>query len=458
MTQKAFHHALKVDNDLCYGCTHCMTVCPTEAIRVRNGKAIIYEHKCIDCGMCFKVCPVQAIKVEQDDFSTIFNYKHRVALYPSTLPGQFDSEFSIKQIIACLHELGFTDVFEVEHGADFLVDDVKEYMKEHSDTKPLISSFCPAIVRLIQVKFPSLVQNIITRKPPLDVSALYYRKKLEDQGVDPKDIGIFYITPCAAKIAAVKSPVGEEHSSVDGVINIDLIYNRVLLLLKNHTPLDTEKIEEPTLRHTSIRWSLTNGEADRFDGRCLAIDEVHNAIDFLERLETDQITNVDFVEIRACDESCAGGILNVSNRFITVERMKKRARRHKEFLTQNPVQNPLLEYSDYLKEKCRVIEIEPRSMMKMDEDTNIALNKLEKAQKMLSYLPGIDCGVCGAPTCQALSEDIVQKNARLTDCVFMRSQMEDTGSLTHIKSIQIMKDIWGDYSINKVEEDLDNDK
>ena len=64
-------------------------------------------------------------------------------------------------------------------------------------------------------------------KAPLDITALYIRRKLEKDGWRPEDIGVFYVTPCAAKIAAVKSPVGEEKSSVDGVINMDSLYNRV---------------------------------------------------------------------------------------------------------------------------------------------------------------------------------------------------------------------------------------
>ena len=68
-----------------FGCTHCMTACPTGAIRVRDGKAKIYENRCIDCGVCLTACPAKAISVEQDDFQMIFNYKRRVALVPCVL-------------------------------------------------------------------------------------------------------------------------------------------------------------------------------------------------------------------------------------------------------------------------------------------------------------------------------------------------------------------------------------
>ncbi len=449
MKESVFHHALKVDTNICFGCTHCMTVCPTEAIRVREGKAFIFENKCIDCGMCFKSCPVKAINVEQDDFQTIFNYKHRIALFPSVLVGQFDNDTDPKQIMACLFELGFTDVYEVENGADYLVDDIKDYMNENTDIKPLISSYCPAIVRLIQVKFPSLVQHLIKRKQPLDVAAIYYRKKLEDKGIDPKEIGIFYITPCAAKIAAVKSPVGEERSSVDGVINMNFIFNKISLLLKNNKNINVSNIDDPKLHHRSIRWSLTNGEVDRFEGRCLAIDEVHNAIEFLEKLENDEITNIDFVEMRACDESCAGGILTIANRFIAVEKIKKRSKKQRENLLINPIDNPILQYKDYLRDKCIIHDIQPRSMMIMDEDINKALTKLEKVRRLMCYLPGTDCGLCGAPSCQSLSEDIVQHRAQLSDCIFVRTQMQNRGALSQDRTIQLMQKIWGENCLDK---------
>lgn len=242
----------------------------------------------------------------------------------------------------------------------------------------LISSYCPAIVRLIQVKFPSLVQHLIKRKQPLDIAAIYYRKKLEDAGVEPNDIGIFYITPCAAKIAAIKSPVGEEHSSIDGVINMNFIFNKISWILKNNKNLDFSDIEASKIHHRSIRWPLTNGEIDRFEGRCLAIDEVHNAIEFLEKLENDEVTDIDFVEIRACDESCAGGILTVINRFIAVEGIKKRSKRQRESLMINPVENPILDEREYLHNKCIIHDIQPRSMMAIDEDINKAISKLEK--------------------------------------------------------------------------------
>ena len=52
-----------VDSSKCIGCTICVQSkkCPTDAIEMKNGKAVIDPAKCIDCGICAKLCPVAAI-------------------------------------------------------------------------------------------------------------------------------------------------------------------------------------------------------------------------------------------------------------------------------------------------------------------------------------------------------------------------------------------------------------
>ena len=80
MGNETFYHALKIVAEVCTGCTHCMNVCPTAAIRIKNGKASLNEAACTDCGMCLKSCPRHAIIVEQDDFNQIFKFSYRIIL------------------------------------------------------------------------------------------------------------------------------------------------------------------------------------------------------------------------------------------------------------------------------------------------------------------------------------------------------------------------------------------
>ena len=64
-------HSVTLDVDKCKGCTTCLHNCPTKAIRVRNGKAVILQEKCIDCGECIRVCPHQAKSALTDKISSI---------------------------------------------------------------------------------------------------------------------------------------------------------------------------------------------------------------------------------------------------------------------------------------------------------------------------------------------------------------------------------------------------
>ncbi|MBQ1606540.1 MAG: 4Fe-4S binding protein, partial [Bacteroidales bacterium] len=228
-----FYHALRVDRNVCTGCTHCLRSCPTEAIRIRKGKAVIYNNKCIDCGECFKACPIHAIYIKQDDFELLDDYKYRIALVPATFIGQFPNDVKTSQIYACLKKIGFTHTYEVEHAVSFLNELYKQYMTEHEDVETFISPYCPAIVRLIQVRFPSLVRNIIHLAAPLDIASAVIRQRLVEAGIPSEDIGIFYVTPCAAKIAAVKSPAEGKKSFITGVINMDFLYNKVKLMLSS---------------------------------------------------------------------------------------------------------------------------------------------------------------------------------------------------------------------------------
>lgn len=446
MAEEKFHHALKILKDVCIGCSNCMRVCPTEALRVRNGKAVLYENRCIDCGECYKVCPVSAIIIEQDDFNDIFSYKRRVALVPSVLLGQFPTDISPNEVYNALLDLGFTDVFEVENSVEVLKHYANLYVADQENTKPVISSFCPAVVRLIQVKFPALVENLMLLKPPLELSAIYYRQKLLDEGVAPSETGIFYVTPCAAKIAAIKSPAGDDYSDVDGVINMDVIYNKVLRSIKQKAPEDRIEPHPCGFNPQSILWSITNGEANQIEGSSLAVDSLNNVIDFLERIENDEVSYVDFLEIRTCDEGCAGGVLNAGNRFLTVARLKNRVKVLSEAKA-DPItgMNECFEkYLPIFEKKISVEPVKPRNILKLDEDMSVAMRKVERIQRIMRYLPGIDCGSCGAPSCQALAEDIVRGDAAISHCIFIQRTMEQTRQLHPDHSFRIMERIWGE--------------
>ena len=83
-------HSVRLDADRCNGCTTCLKHCPTEAIRVRAGKASIDEARCIDCGECIRVCPQKAKRAVCSRPEDMERFRYRIALPAPALYGQFD--------------------------------------------------------------------------------------------------------------------------------------------------------------------------------------------------------------------------------------------------------------------------------------------------------------------------------------------------------------------------------
>ena len=159
-------HSVTLQSDLCKGCTHCIKRCPTEAIRVRNGKAVIRSERCIDCGECIRQCPYQAKRAIYDKLEKFKDYKYKIALPAPALYGQFDKVEDIDYIISGLYRCGFDAVFEVARAAELVSEYTRQYMHRKDLPKPIISSACPVVVRLISVRFPSRLSrtaNILTR-------------------------------------------------------------------------------------------------------------------------------------------------------------------------------------------------------------------------------------------------------------------------------------------------------
>lgn len=447
MEHNTYHKALEIQQDYCIGCSRCIKVCPTEALRVSGGKAMLYADWCIDCGRCFRVCPNRAIRVVDDDFDSIFSYKYRVLLVPAVFYAQFEKKVPASAVNDILGEMGFSEVCTVEQSVDTLVNEINSYVRK-AEEKPVISSFCPAVIRLIQVRFPSLLDHIMLLLPPLEVTAQYYVRRWQMKGGDPSELGVFYLTPCIAKIASVKSPVGGYESPLNGVINMDYVYNKVLYAFKNRKYPEGGHGKEAVndaISSKGLGWPLTGGEASLVDGRALSIDGMSNVIEFLEKLENGEIDEpIDYLELRGCDESCPGGILVQGNRFIVADTLRTEA------LSAADSHRLTDEYEQYCSAYIKMDAVEPRSMVKYDKDINVAIKKMEMAGMLRRILPDIDCGACGAPSCDALAADIVRDDASLNNCIFMQARFEKEGSLKVEEAVDLMEQVWGkDRFVNK---------
>ena len=411
-----FFHSVTLDKDKCLGCTNCIKRCPTEAIRVREGKAQIISERCIDCGECIRVCPHHAKKARYDHLSVLEGWKYKIAIPAPALFGQFNNLDDIDIVLTGLKQMGFDDVYEVSRGAELVSDATRKLMADGRLPKPVISSACPAVVRLIRVRFPDLCDHVLNLNAPMEVSAMMAKRAASERtGIPVEEIGAFFITPCPAKVTDIKMPIGTEGSWCDGAIAISEVFPR---LSHRMAKLETvEPIGQSGL--IGVSWAGSGGEsAALLNEKYLAADGIENVIRVLEELEDERIRELDFVELNACSGGCVGGVLCVENGYVA----KARLQRLRKYL---PVsQNHLDGGVPRDMEWTEPLEFAP--VLKLSQNLEEAMQMMEEIDVICEGLPGLDCGSCGAPSCRALAEDVVKGVARTSDCVFvMREQVKN---------------------------------
>ena len=419
-----YFHSVRLIASRCKGCVNCTKRCPTEAIRIRGGKAQIIESRCIDCGECIRRCSSHAKTAVTDSLADLARYKINIALPAPTLYAQFPLEFSIENILNGLLKLGFNEVFEVAKGAELLSRPIKDYLNHKDTKKPVISSACPAVVRLIQVKFPELIENLVPIDAPFEVAARVARAECTRKyHLNADEVGVWFITPCPAKMTACKQSLGSEKSNITGAIAISQIYGD---LLKALSQIDKKsKKNYSSASWAGISWAVAGGEtSDIEDVRKMVVHEINNVSSVLEQVSMGKLNDIDYIETLACAGGCIGGPLTVENRFVAETRMKQRMKKLKEEY-QGTDGSPDKDYQNESGVTERRV-IEPRPLMLLDENISKAMDKVELIEKILESLPGLDCGSCGSPNCKALAEDIAQGRASETDCLFkLRERVRD---------------------------------
>ncbi|MCL2247684.1 MAG: 4Fe-4S dicluster domain-containing protein [Oscillospiraceae bacterium] len=413
-------HSVTLESEKCKGCINCIKRCPTGAIRVRNSKAAILSDHCIDCGECIRVCPNYAKKAISDPLSVMKNYKYKVALPAPTLCGQFKKVRDVNIVLTALVKVDFDDVFEVSLAAQSISDYTKQILPELREKLrgPVISSACPVIVNLIRIRYPSLLDNVLKVLAPVELAAIAARKQaVKKTGLKPSEIGVFFISPCPAKITASKYPLGFDNVEIDGIFSMTEMYKKLLPVV--------EKIEKPldlaSAGVRGLRWSCAGGEGKAMDEDLfVSADGIDNVIRVLEEIDNDKLDSVRFVELNACAAGCVGGCLTVENPFVARARLQRIGSAMDDDKCRNSVDETLIN-SETLDWKST-----PNSALtlRLDSDRSEAMRKLALIDKILTELPGIDCGSCGAPSCEAHAEDMVMGKAVDIDCVFkLRERM-----------------------------------
>ena len=202
---------------------------------------------------------------------------------------------------------------------------------------------------------------------PMEVSAIIAKEEASKRsGIAIDDIGVFFITPCPAKVTEIKDPLGKDFSCVDGSIAMSDIFKK---LSKTTDKLPLEDVES--------------------------------------------IFKSGFIELNAFFGGCVGGVLTVENPYIAKARIKGL----KKYLpySLNHVGEKIPDYMKWDKE----LKFAP--VLNLSDNIEEAMKMMEDIDSLCERLPGLDCGSCGAPSCRALAEDIVKNQSSINDCIFMNS-------------------------------------
>ena len=402
-------HTVTLDHDKCKGCIACMKRCPTEAIRVRNGKAKVHYDRCIGCGECVRMCPHQAKLPAYDPFESIFKYKYRIAVPAPSLFGQFNNLDDVNIVLNALLELGFDDVFEVARGAELVSEETRNLIREGKVKKPTISSACPAVLELIMMRYHSLMSHVIDLVSPADVALRLAREKAEQAGIPKEDIGVFFISPCPAKVYALKTGMGLKNPPADGVLSIGEMYFKLLGVMSQLKDKPLKNLSKTGI--LGVRWAASGGESlGIYQNRYLAADGMENINNVLKAMEDGTLNYIDFVELGACPSGCVGGVLNVENPFVA--RVRIRALRDKLPPVANRMDEVKKDRSFYHWET----KPEVQDVYKLDSDFKVALEKMQKIEEIYKDLPHLDCGGCGAPSCRAFAEDVARGETTCDMC------------------------------------------
>lgn len=409
-----YFHSVVLNDDRCVGCTSCLKICPTEAIRLREGKARIIGEKCIDCGECIRICPNHAKNAVTDTLDIMKRYKYTIAIPSLVLYGQFPGNVGINEMLAAIRKVGFDEIYEASVGTEIITNVLKNHILKNPDKKrPIINATCPAILRLIQIRFPELLPNVADIETPMEIAARLAKiDAVKKTGLSIGEIGVIFISPCTARMTSVTNPLGIKDSYIDGVLSMKAVYGDIL---RNISSSKAEDITRSTKE--SLLWPLVGGQGEPLGiENYLAVDGIHEVIKVLEEIEMDKLDGLEFFEGMACIGGCVGGPLTIENPHIAKNRMKALS---KGLSSSNTCEEEIKEQIEMYKDGLiRLTEkIEPRAIMRLDDDISKSMRKMEMIKEILKYLPGIDCGVCGAPTCRAFAEDIVKGDNQKAICI-----------------------------------------
>ncbi len=398
--------SLAASTDNCRDCRRCLVACPTHAVRVRNGRPSILEHLCVDCTSCIAACSSKALAVREDvsSLGELKRIEDLVLAVPPALLASCGAGFSPARVLEGLRRLGFADVITVAPFERALRRAAARTENTGEDGEaresPIIVPACPAVVNLIELKYPSLLSQLAPFDSPWEALQA-------SQG----DRRVAYVVSCPAQRSALVA-----HETADSAgscvepgavyLSPDLVRDSVMTLLAD------EGREPTTAGPTGSADAVVAGGAGyptAFEN-VFTVTGMDHVLAVLEQIENGLLADAGVVELYGCAGGCFGSPLFPLDFHVAARRWA----REESSLASGETPAPLPRRRPYT----------ARPGIRLDPDMARAIDKLGRMQALTRSLPGKDCGTCGAPTCAALAEDTVMGRATADLCPYCDNEKE----------------------------------
>lgn len=373
-------HSIAVEAERCRQCLRCLHACPTQAIRVRNGRPLVLDLLCIDCTACLAVCEPHALTMPcPADIPA--PSEETVLVLPVSFLEQFGAGVGPLDVLEALRELGFRHVRLGEEWDSALRLAVLQYAADETDVRPVLSPVCPAVVNLIQLRFPSLLAHLAPFATPTEAA----RDELAVAHA-------VFVPACPSQLTILRAP-------------------NVLTRLEVVMPA---AMRRAVLRRVAgRRRPLPGGPPRRPSVEVMAVSGIGHVMRVLDEIENGALEDYDVLELYACDQGCFGSPVWTEDPFVARPRFEQAMVELYEALQESRADRP----GDGVFR--RTTPLAPRCGVTLDPDIGKAIEQLARIDELTRALPGRNCAVCGAPSCAALAEDIVLGRAENSACAYL---------------------------------------
>ena len=370
--------SVRITEDLCRECLHCLRACPTRALRVREARPQILEHLCIDCPLCLEACETGALGMESAP-EVPEPTENTVLVLPGAFLVQFGWRIGHDCVMSALRELGFRNVRVTGSWEQALRRALVQYAAEEASLEPVISPACPAVVNLIETRFPSLIGHLAPFVSPLEA---VQQELMACPAV--------FVALCPSQRMALTSQ--SPSNKIDVIAPSVLRQAMLRLIAGRRTDPDAGHVAPDELRRTTL---VSSG--------------VRHALNVLEQLENGLLEPFEVIELSMCDQGCFGSPLLSEDPVLARRRWT----------------TSCVHFDGSAKAIRRRDPFVVRPGVRLAPDMSEAIAKLAELDALTKGLPGKDCGMCGAPTCAAFAEDVVLGRATMEACVRRDSSKED---------------------------------